>query len=83
MDEIEKHRAINLKFMNSFWLFWQHTLCGTNFCCTREKNLTKSMKLYHLYMDGKNRVNNELDIVKILSKLRTHDIAIKSTILDS
>ena len=41
------------------------------------------MKLYHLYMDGKNRVNNELDIVKILSKLRTHDIAIKSTILDS
>ena len=41
------------------------------------------MKLYNMYIDGEIRINNELDIVKILKKLRTHDIALRSSILNN
>ena len=36
-----------------------------------------------MYIDGEIRINNELDIIKILKKIRTHDIALKSSILNT
>lgn len=36
-----------------------------------------------MYIDGEIRINNELDIVKILKKIRTHDIALRSSVLNT
>lgn len=41
------------------------------------------MKLYHLMIDGEIRLNKELDIVKITERLRQHDVALHSSILNT
>lgn len=41
------------------------------------------MKLYHMMVDGEIRLSKELDIVKITERLRTHDVALKSSVLNT
>ena len=36
-----------------------------------------------MYIEGDIRINNELDIVKILKRLRAHDIALRSSVLNT
>lgn len=36
-----------------------------------------------MYIDGEIRISNELDIIKIIKKIRTHDIALKSSVLNT
>jgi hypothetical protein len=36
-----------------------------------------------MYIDGEIRISKELDIVRILRKLRTYDVAIRSSILNT
>ena len=41
------------------------------------------MKLYNLFVEGKLRLNKELDIVKIIERMRVHDIALRSSVLNT
>lgn len=36
-----------------------------------------------MYIDGEIRVSKELDIIRILKKLRIHDVALRSSVLNS
>lgn len=58
-------------------------LCGSNFCCLIKGKKAKFMKLYHMMVDGEIRLSKELDIVKITERLRTHDVALKSSVLNT
>lgn len=41
------------------------------------------MKYFELYLQGRTKVESEMDIIKIMRRLRFHDIALKSSILES
>ena len=36
-----------------------------------------------MYLDGKDKVENEMDIVRVLRRVKYHDIALKASILNS
>jgi len=40
-------------------------------------------KIFNLYLLGRTKVQSEMDIIKIMRRVRFHDIALKSSILSS
>lgn len=77
--ELNNHKPIKFRLCQSLYLFWQHLCCGTTFCCS--VNLRKEKKLYNLFLEGQTKLEKELDVVKLLKRLRHHDIALKASIL--
>lgn len=82
-QEIGKHRAIRIKFADKVKLLLQKMFCGSNFCCLVKGSKGRFMKLYHMMIDGEVRLNKELDVVKIMQRLRVHDVALRSSVLNT
>ena len=76
-------KIIRFGFGDKVSLFVQKMICRSNFCCWVKGKRGRFMKLYHLMIDGEIRLNKELDIVKIIERLRQHDVALHSSVLNT
>ena len=74
-----RHRAINIGCYDSMCLFVSNLL-GDLFCCKLCWN--KQEKLTKVYEETNDRLESELDIVKLLRTLRNSKILLKNTILN-
>lgn len=76
-QEIEKHRIPRLKMKDKCCLLTSSIMgCCFPTCCWR-----KHKKLMHLYDEGLERIDHELDIVKIIKTLRMTRIFMKNSFL--
>jgi hypothetical protein len=84
MPEDNEHRQIKLSFARSTALFFEmclsEFLCGIFVCecfhtCLKLKK--KKTKLMKLYMDGSEKFDKEIDVVKIIKYLKNLRILVK------
>lgn len=77
-SEIKLHKPIRLKLRDSIRLFFQNTLgCFSPFSlCWKNKD-----KMMKLYSRSRERIDSELNIVKILSSLRDIKILMKHSLM--
>jgi len=73
--ELASHKEIVISAGESMGLFFDYIICGFNSACC------SSAKLYTLYLDGKTRVQKEMDVLKIMRRVRHHDLALKTSVL--
>ena len=66
------NRHIRLSKIDDFLLFSANLLGPFFFCCWSKKD-----KLQLLYSTSEDRINNELDIVKIMKRVRNTNILLK------
>ena len=71
-----KRKEIYIGFKSSAWF------CLKNFFCGYSKSCCNS-KLYLLYLTGRTQVESEMDILKMMRRLRHHDVTMKSSMLSS
>lgn len=74
---MEKHKYINIKFIDNFMLYVARmfgVFCST--CCFAKRD-----KLLKMYEGGEEKINTELDIVKILKTMRDMKILLKGTLM--
>ena len=77
--EIDKHRKIRVRLVDSLKLFWANSRFGC--CCSPKlwKNVHKFKKLYRV---GENRIEKELNIVKIMKNIKDIKICLRNSIMD-
>ena len=73
--ELASHKEIVISAGESFGLFFDYILCGFNSACC------SSLKLYNLYLEGRTRVQKEMDLLKMMRRVRYHDLALKTSVL--
>ena len=67
-DEIESRETFSYKYFR-FWQLWRFDKKWC--CCCRPKRMRDD----HLFKDAKSKLNEELDILEIIKKLRVHQFA--------
>ena len=82
-DEIDKHHKIKISFRQSLALFWENLFsdicCGIFLCecCVQNPKRSKLAKLYDVCQD---KIDAELDVVKIIRNLKNLRIIAKNNI---
>lgn len=78
--EIEKHRLIRMATTDKVFLFLHYNLPLLAFCCCKWKNKDK---LYHMYQDGKYRIEKDLNLVRLVKTLKRIHILMKNSLMTS
>ena len=70
---------------DSFWLYPKNLCCGFHWyvCEMCRCHACCFAKVFEIYLQGRTKVESEMDIIKIMRRLRYHDIALKSSIIES
>jgi len=77
--EIDKHRKIRVRLIDSIRLYFANSRFG---CCCKPKTWKNVNKFKKLYRIGENRIEKELNIVKIMKNIKDIKICLRNSIMD-
>ena len=76
--ELKKNRFIKLNWLNNLKLFLLNNLNICSYC----RILPRKHKLKKLYNEGQDKINYELNILKIIKNIKNMKILIKNKFID-
>ena len=78
--QVKQNKVIKVSVIKSCLLYLESNILDTMdsyFCCLGKSIMNKKSKLKKMYDMGKDRIENELNMVRILRNLKNHDVLMK------